>query len=163
MPPFSFDPLPRLKQPKEKTHRPRPFVAGRAGLSKPSGLPVTEIDVLKRRHWPADLVETSGKEGVEISFLDPDATAPALTTEAIVLEQPLCAPFVDKGIRHTDAGGNLFRGEHVLPTSPFRSDRAFCRQLHSARKASCPGGTHHLPRPPSCLPWRTLSFSAFCI
>lgn len=37
-----------MKQ-KPETHRPRPFVAGRAGWSKPTGLPVIEVDMLERR------------------------------------------------------------------------------------------------------------------
>lgn len=73
-------------QPKWKTHRPHPFVAGRAGWSKPSGLPVIEMDVLKWGNgWP-DLVETSSEEGSEIGFLDPDAAASALAPEAVMLE-----------------------------------------------------------------------------
>ncbi len=50
-------------------HRPRPFVAGRAGLSKPSGLPVTQMDVLERRRGRPDFVEAGGEEGIEIGFL----------------------------------------------------------------------------------------------
>jgi len=70
--------------------------------------------MLERRRRRLDLMKARSKECVEIVFLDPDATAPALATEAVMLEQPLCAPFVHQRIRYADAIGNLFWSENII-------------------------------------------------
>jgi hypothetical protein len=98
---------------KQETHRPHPFVAGRAGWSKPPGLPVAELDMLERRRRGTDLVTARGEESVEIGLLDPDAAAPALAAESVMLEQSLRAPLVHQRIRYADAHGNLFWSEHI--------------------------------------------------
>jgi hypothetical protein len=58
-------------------------------------------------------MKARSNECVEIALFDPDATAPALATEAVMLEQPLRAPFVDQRIRYANAIGNLFWSEQI--------------------------------------------------
>jgi hypothetical protein len=95
-------------------HRPRLYsLQAGPGSSKPRGLPVVQSDVLERRGLHLGFMATRGEECVEIGLLDPDAAAPALAAEAVMLEQPLRAPFVYERIRHADARGNLLRSEHI--------------------------------------------------
>jgi len=97
---------------KAENEAPAAFLRRQGQVSKPPGLPVAELDMLERRHLRLNLLKAGGEECVEIGFLDPDAAAPALATEAVMLEQSLRAPLIDERIRDTDSRGNLFRREH---------------------------------------------------
>jgi hypothetical protein len=75
---------------------------------------VVQLDVFERRDLRTDLVKARRKEGVEIGFLDPDAAAPALAAEAVMLKQPLRAPVIHQRIRYADARGDLFWSQHII-------------------------------------------------